>query len=201
MRFPFNSGPLPDALRNSLLALKESADAFPLLKSAVAGVLAVWEIAERVKHSQSDACGIALRTQEFLDVVAEAVPDPSVIPAPMLQSIERFTVYVRPFGPDSSLFSTVMNIRVHLRISLLDDIQRRMDAITVTGGVSRVMHLNRNEGVLRETSGLTRRIGNFYGLMHRIFRFAQAASAWRLEVQHAELAVKQTERTTAGANA
>ncbi|KAJ7480296.1 hypothetical protein B0H11DRAFT_2025660 [Mycena galericulata] len=190
---PRSSGPLPDALRTSLLALKESADAFPPLKSAVAGVLAVWEIAERAKHSKSDARGIALRTQEILNVVAEAVPDPSVIPASMLQSIERFTV-------------------------LLDDIQRRMEAIALTGGVSRVMHLNRNEGVLREINkGLDKAYRNFlvrlsahvfasflrglWGLMHRIFRFAQAASALRLEVQHAELAVKQTERPAAGGNA
>jgi hypothetical protein len=37
---------LPDVVSTSLLALKESADAFPPLKSAVGGVLAVWDIAE-----------------------------------------------------------------------------------------------------------------------------------------------------------
>jgi hypothetical protein len=37
---------LVDASRTSLLALKESADAFPPLKAAVGGVLAVWDVAE-----------------------------------------------------------------------------------------------------------------------------------------------------------
>ncbi|KAJ7480293.1 hypothetical protein B0H11DRAFT_1916033 [Mycena galericulata] len=114
--------------------------------------------AHRAKHSKSDARGIALRTQEILNVVAEAVPDPSVIPASMLQSIERFTV-------------------------LLDDIQRRMEAIALTGGVSRVMHLNRNEAALRE---INKRLDEAY-------RDFLAASALRLEVQQAELTARQAE--------
>jgi hypothetical protein len=94
-------------------ALKESADTFPPLKSAVSGVVALFEIAEvggclhlaatpkhadiatrtpqRAKHAKSDAHAIALRTKEILDVVADAVPDGSAIPAPMAQSIQRFT--------------------------------------------------------------------------------------------------------------
>ncbi|KAJ7438566.1 hypothetical protein B0H11DRAFT_2293833 [Mycena galericulata] len=111
-----SAGPLPDVLRTSLLALEESAHAFPPLKSPVAGVVPVWEIAQRAKHCKSDACDIVLRTQEILDVVAETVPDPFTIPAP------------------------------HLR----DDIRCRVEAIALTGGVSRVMHLNRDDDVLRE---------------------------------------------------
>lgn len=49
---------LPDLLSTSLHALKESAEAFPPLSSAVGGVLAVWEIAEvgtvgtaRIRHT------------------------------------------------------------------------------------------------------------------------------------------------------
>jgi len=118
-----NPHALTDALRTSLLALKESADAFLPLKSAVGGVIALWDIANRAKHSKSDAFDDALRTKEILDVIAEAIPDPFAIPAPMLQSIEHFTV-------------------------LLDEIRCRMEAISVSGGLSRFVHLNRNESEL-----------------------------------------------------
>ncbi|KAJ7664986.1 hypothetical protein B0H17DRAFT_1091055 [Mycena rosella] len=85
---------LSDILWTSILALKESADAFPPLKSAVAGVISLCEIAERAKNSKVAAREVALRTKEILDVVAEAVPDGSAIPPPMLESLERFTVFV-----------------------------------------------------------------------------------------------------------
>jgi hypothetical protein len=47
---------------------------------------------KRSKHSRADARDIADRTQAILDVVAEAIPDGSAVPTPMLESIERFTV-------------------------------------------------------------------------------------------------------------
>ncbi|KAF7343305.1 hypothetical protein MVEN_01762800 [Mycena venus] len=114
---------VPDLLSTALVALKESADAFPPLKSAVGGVLAVTDIAQRAKHSKSDARDIALRTQAILDTIAAAVPDPLAISVPMLQSIERFTM-------------------------LLDDIRLSMEAIALSSGVSRIVRLNRNERVL-----------------------------------------------------
>ncbi|KAJ7193974.1 hypothetical protein GGX14DRAFT_477109 [Mycena pura] len=146
----------PDLLSTSLLALKESADAFPPLKSAVGGVIAVWDIAQRAKHSKSDAHDIALRTRVILDVLADAVPDPASIPAPMLRSIERFTI-------------------------LLDDIRRSMEAIALTGGVSRIVHFNRNERVLQDIKA---RLDDAY-------RDFLAASALRVEAQQAEIAVEQ----------
>ncbi|KAF7369289.1 hypothetical protein MVEN_00256700 [Mycena venus] len=115
---------LPDILWTSILALKESADTFPPLKSAVGGVIALYDIAERAKHSRSDALAIALRTKEIMDVVADAVPDASKISPSMLFSIERFTV-------------------------LLEEIRGSMEAITLTSKVSRVIHLNRNERILQ----------------------------------------------------
>ncbi|KAJ6527857.1 hypothetical protein DFH09DRAFT_1285611 [Mycena vulgaris] len=149
---------LSDVLWTSVLALKESADAFPPLKSAVAGVVAVCEIAERAKHSKADARDIALRTKEILDVVADAVPDGSAIPPPMLRSIERFTV-------------------------LLDDVRCRMDEITLTGRVSRLVHLNRNERTLQ---GVKAQLDDAY-------RDFVTASTLRLEVHQARLAVRQEE--------
>jgi hypothetical protein len=47
---------------------------------------------QRAKHSKADARDIALRTKEIVDIVADAVPDPSAISSPMLRSIGRFTV-------------------------------------------------------------------------------------------------------------
>ncbi|KAJ6554259.1 hypothetical protein B0H19DRAFT_144040 [Mycena capillaripes] len=113
-----------DLLSTSLLALKESADVFPPLKSVVGGVLAVWDIAERAKHCKSDARDIALRTKAILFIIADAVPDGSFISQPMLLSIQRFTV-------------------------LLNDIHGSIEAIALTRGVSHVVRFKRNERTLQ----------------------------------------------------
>ncbi|KAJ7715892.1 hypothetical protein B0H16DRAFT_1614944 [Mycena metata] len=115
---------LSDVLWTSMVALKKSADAFPPLKSAVCGTMALWDIVKRAKHSKADACAIALRAQEILHIIADAVPDASAIPEPMLRSITRFTV-------------------------LLDDIGCSMQIVSDTPTVTRLMHLNRNEQMLQ----------------------------------------------------
>ncbi|KAJ7779007.1 hypothetical protein B0H16DRAFT_802385 [Mycena metata] len=127
LRPPFARGTkaLPDIISTSLVALKESADAFPPLKSAVGGVLAVWDVAQRAKHSKADAHAIALRTQTILDMMADALPDPSAIPPAMLSSIERFTL-------------------------LLDEICTSMEVLTRSSGVFRLANLNCNERLLQE---------------------------------------------------
>ncbi|KAJ7849793.1 hypothetical protein B0H14DRAFT_2764743 [Mycena olivaceomarginata] len=147
---------LPDLLSTSLHALKESAEAFPPLSSAVGGVLAVWEIAERAKHSKSAARDIALRTKDILDVIADVIPDGSIISPSMLIRIERFTL-------------------------LLNEIRRSMEAITLSSGVSRVMHLNRNEQVLR---GINLRLDEAY-------RDFVTASVLCVEVQQIRLSDRQ----------
>jgi len=116
---------LPDAVWTSLHALKESADAFPPLKSVVGGVIAICEVAERARHSKSNALSIARRANEILDMIADALPDGSVIPSPMLLSIEKFTV-------------------------LLAEIHGDMKLLAATGRVSRAIHLNRNERMLED---------------------------------------------------
>ncbi|KAJ6588242.1 hypothetical protein B0H19DRAFT_201427 [Mycena capillaripes] len=78
-------------------------------------------------------------------------PRPDSISPPMLHSIQRFT-------------------------QLLNSIRRDMEAMTRTGFVSCVFHLNRNERKLQEIS---ERLDN----AHRDF---MAASALRLEAQHNE---------------
>ncbi|KAK6991753.1 hypothetical protein R3P38DRAFT_3090750 [Favolaschia claudopus] len=115
---------LPDILWTSLLALKESAEAFPPLKGAVGSVIAICDIAERTKHSQVEAIGLALRVKEILDVVADAVPDGSVISPALMQSIYAFC-------------------------RLLREIHRHLEIISTTGKMSRFLNLNRNEAQLR----------------------------------------------------
>ncbi|KAF7371532.1 hypothetical protein MVEN_00008000 [Mycena venus] len=114
----------PDVLWTSLYALKDSADAFPPLKSAVSGVVALCEIAERAKHSKSDARDVALRTKEIIDVVADAIPDGSEISPLMLRSLERFRV-------------------------TLDEIRSSMEAIALARGLSPFMHLRANERTIQ----------------------------------------------------
>ncbi|KAF8186523.1 hypothetical protein K438DRAFT_1973326 [Mycena galopus ATCC 62051] len=106
-----------------MLALKESADAFPPLKSAIGGAIALFEITERTKHSKSDALAIALRVKEIVDVVADAVPDGSDISPSMSDSIYRFSV-------------------------LLDEIRCALEEIFLAGSLSRAIRLNRNESQL-----------------------------------------------------
>ncbi|KAJ6564569.1 hypothetical protein B0H19DRAFT_1258997 [Mycena capillaripes] len=147
---------LPDVLWTSIVALRDSADAFPPLKSAVSGVIALCDIAERAQHSKSEARAIALRTKEILDLLADALPDGSTISPPMLLSIEKFSV-------------------------LLDEIKCSMEAITLTGRVSRIVHLNRNECALQKIKPK----------LDDAYRDFLAASALRLEVQQTQLTVQQ----------
>ncbi|KAJ7439642.1 hypothetical protein FB451DRAFT_1415578 [Mycena latifolia] len=111
---PHEDNPLPDVLRASLLALKDSADAFPPLKSAVGG---------RAKHSKDDTRDVALRANEILNVVADAVPDVTAISPSMKESIKRFAV-------------------------LLD--HHRLKSIALASGVSRVLRLHSNEWTLQK---------------------------------------------------
>ncbi|KAJ7187856.1 hypothetical protein C8R46DRAFT_3041 [Mycena filopes] len=116
---------LPDLLSTSLLALKESADAFPPLKSTVGGVVALWDIAKRAKRCKSDAADIAQRTEDIVCLIADAVPDPMAIPGPMLKSIEGFTY-------------------------LLAEICATMEKIVLARWVPRVIYLNSTERTLQE---------------------------------------------------
>ncbi|KAF7369346.1 hypothetical protein MVEN_00263200 [Mycena venus] len=133
---------------------------FPPLKSAVGGVLALRDIAERAKHSKSDARDIADRTIKILAVIASTVPDRSVIPQLLQSRIESLT-------------------------DLLDEVRSSMETLAHTGGVSRLVHLNRNEGILQSIKA---RLDDEY-------RGFLIASALQVEAQQAELAKRQTEIT------
>ncbi|KAJ7149820.1 hypothetical protein C8R43DRAFT_500378 [Mycena crocata] len=103
---------------------------------------------QRAKHSAVEARDIALRTQAILDIIADAVPDSSAIPAHMRVNIERF-------------------------ILTLDDVHDRMRSLALTSHLSRLVHLNRNERVLRD---IKTKLDDAY-------RDRLAASTLRLEVQ------------------
>ncbi|KAK7026292.1 hypothetical protein R3P38DRAFT_2528992, partial [Favolaschia claudopus] len=105
--------------------LAQSADAFPPLKSAVGGVIALWTVAERAKHCKSEAIAVALRANEILNNIADAVPDATAISPAMLQSITRFTL-------------------------LLENICSELDQIASTSTISRIVHVNRNEQTLKQ---------------------------------------------------
>ncbi|KAJ7864313.1 hypothetical protein B0H14DRAFT_2736672 [Mycena olivaceomarginata] len=152
------SATLPDLLETTLLALKEASDAFPPLKSAVGGVVALRDIAERAKHSKSDARDIAEQTIKILAVIASTVPDRSVIPS-LLQS------------------------RIESLIDLLDEVRSSMEILAHTRGVSRLVHLNRNE---RTLSSIKARLDDEY-------RGFLVASALQVEAQQAELVKQQLE--------
>ncbi|KAJ7814718.1 hypothetical protein B0H13DRAFT_1924639 [Mycena leptocephala] len=162
---PRKDSTLSDVLRTSLLALKESSDAFPPLKSAVGGVVALWEIAERAKHSKSGARDIAFRTKELLDLVADAVPDPSAISPPMLRSIEQFTV-------------------------LLDEVRCRMDTVALTNGVSRVLNLTRNERTLQS---IRAQLDDTYRDLVAASALRVEVQATQIAVQQTQLAVQQAQ--------
>ncbi|KAJ6577715.1 hypothetical protein B0H19DRAFT_1121163 [Mycena capillaripes] len=84
-----------DIALTSLTALRESADAFPPLKSAVGGVLVLWNTAERVKTSKERAQALSRRAYEVLEALTDAVPDPSNIHPFTLVSIQRFDDVLR----------------------------------------------------------------------------------------------------------
>ncbi|KAJ7918532.1 hypothetical protein B0H13DRAFT_2321279 [Mycena leptocephala] len=156
---------LPDVLWTSLRALNESSDAFPILKSAVGAVVSICDIAQRAKHSKSDACDIALRTKEILDVVADAVPDPLAISPPMLQSIMRFT-------------------------NLLDEIRPRLEAIALTTVILRVVYLNRNEHTLQDIKA---QLDDAYRDLVAASTLRVEVQQTQLSVQQTELSVQQAQ--------
>ncbi|KAJ7200945.1 hypothetical protein C8J57DRAFT_1544097 [Mycena rebaudengoi] len=128
---PNRTSALPDVLWTSLRALKESADTFPPLKSVVGGVVAIWDIAEvnglyyrHLSNSRRPARE-ALQDRgprhrapdkKIVDLIADAVPDPSEIPPSMLLSIDRFTF-------------------------ALDEIDAAW-RLSLSGSLSRLVHLN-----------------------------------------------------------
>ncbi|KAJ6527333.1 hypothetical protein DFH09DRAFT_1371420 [Mycena vulgaris] len=162
--------PLPDVSWTSLLALKESADAFPPLKAAVGGVIAICDIAERTRNSGHDARAIALRVIEIMEVIADAVPNGSDISPPMSDSIFEFS-------------------------SLLREIAYVLEDISGASTMSRFVNLNRNERLLKGIKGqLDEAYRDFLAASTLRLEVRQAQLASRqmqLAIQQEQFAIQQ----------
>ncbi|KAG6909992.1 hypothetical protein DXG01_013992 [Tephrocybe rancida] len=128
-----------DIARTVLVALRESADAFPPLKAVAGAALAVWDIAEvsqaniahwnmrltlfvakRVTTSKKKARALALRAKEILELLFDTIPDPHDIPIELLARIVKFT-------------------------TLLEEVATTMEPITKRSGLSTFVHLHQHE--------------------------------------------------------
>ncbi|KAF7369369.1 hypothetical protein MVEN_00265500 [Mycena venus] len=147
-----------------MLVLKESADAFPPLKGVVSGATALCEIAERAKHSKSDARAIALRVKEIIEVIADAVPDGSISPL-ILLSIQGFAI-------------------------LLDEFRSSMEDIALTNRASRILHLNRNERLLQS---IKTQLDDTYRDFLVASALRLEIQHMQLAIQQTQLAVQQTQ--------
>ncbi|KAJ7689714.1 hypothetical protein B0H17DRAFT_1066105 [Mycena rosella] len=118
-----------DAIRESLSLIKGSADAFPPLKSTVVGVLAVWDLVERVSASDENAQALARRVVGILDVIYKAVGGGAVPVSPeMLEEMLKFEEYAQ----------------------LLHEISAAMEQHLKAGRLRRVLHLRRQESRLAQ---------------------------------------------------
>ncbi|KAK7051890.1 hypothetical protein R3P38DRAFT_3594003 [Favolaschia claudopus] len=118
------SNTLSDPLLTALGALKQSSAAFPPLESAVNGVLAIYDIAQRAKTCRADARDVVDRARNILDILADGLQDPSMIPPSILKLLERFKIH-------------------------LTEIENSMRILADANIASRLVHLNRNERMIR----------------------------------------------------
>ncbi|KAJ7836908.1 hypothetical protein B0H14DRAFT_3141628 [Mycena olivaceomarginata] len=278
---------LPDAFWTSMVALQQSADAFPPLKTTVDRAIALCHTAERMDHLKADAYDVAFRVKDIMDILADTVLDASDIPPTKLQSINRFSSLLdrinrfmesissasprsaykhfktrlddtcrnfqsdRPFcdinasrgslsthsqssprpavrslglqGPwpppaksaplnalPDVLWTSILALKESadavppLKVlsvprlpyaslpSLLEKIKDGMQKIVFASRLSRFLHLNRNESLLK---GFKTQLDDAYRDFLRSST-TQAASTLRLEVQQAQLAIKQRQFET-----
>ncbi|KAF8491421.1 hypothetical protein JB92DRAFT_2835613 [Gautieria morchelliformis] len=80
----------------TLRALRDSADAFPPLKSATGGVLHLMELCDTVKANREECLALARRAEEILYRINDVVPDPTKIPPSLLDRISDFARSMEP---------------------------------------------------------------------------------------------------------
>jgi hypothetical protein len=90
LRKPRELPTISPAVMIALTALKESSDAFPPLKSVVAGVLHIVDLSQKVKSNKEECQKLASRVQEMLDKIAVAVPDATCISYDLLVRVNEF---------------------------------------------------------------------------------------------------------------
>ncbi|KAJ7506955.1 hypothetical protein B0H11DRAFT_1969636 [Mycena galericulata] len=84
-----------DAIRELLSLVKESTEVFPPLKSAVGGVLVVWDLADRMSAFDENAQALASRAVGIFDATFNAVGRSATISPGMLQDILKFEELLR----------------------------------------------------------------------------------------------------------
>jgi len=109
----------------TLTALRESSDACTPLKSAVSGVLHIWELSQKVKRNKDDCQNLASRVQDILDKIAAAVPDVTRLSPDLLDRINDF-------------------------MSTLDDIETFMKGPCCEPYLKRLLHHREHEDSLSE---------------------------------------------------
>ncbi|KAK7063435.1 hypothetical protein R3P38DRAFT_1907 [Favolaschia claudopus] len=151
----------------SIHVLAESADAFPPLKSVVGGVRALCDIAQRAKAYKAEATNVALRANEILETIADAVPDPMAMRPAMLQSIESFK-------------------------QLLDDIRSAMERVAGTTRISCVLHLARHEETIKHIQAqLDNAYENFVAAATLRIEIHQEHLANQIAAQHDTMVQRQ----------
>ncbi|KAJ7811200.1 hypothetical protein B0H14DRAFT_2860451 [Mycena olivaceomarginata] len=136
-RIKRGSAACSDIALTSLTALLESADAFPPLKSAVGGVLALWNTVERVKTSKEKAKALSRRAYEVLEALTDAVPDPLNISPSMLMSIQRLQFLIEACNAMAPLTKRRRLLSLNRDEATLELFNRRLDesfqTFTITG--------------------------------------------------------------------
>lgn len=80
-------------VKDFVAGLRESADAFPPLKSVVGGVLYIWQLAEQVKSNRKQAEALAERAKELVTLVTDLmrlIDNPENMPPDMCLALELF---------------------------------------------------------------------------------------------------------------
>ncbi|KAJ7479673.1 hypothetical protein FB451DRAFT_1448858 [Mycena latifolia] len=114
-----------DAIRTAVDFVKEVADVFPPLKSVAGGVVAVWDLADRISSSDDDAQALAQRAVGIMKAIENALRGrTSPISSSMQADIDKFEALLREI-------SAAMEKQLKQR-----------------GGLCRMLHLRRREGRL-----------------------------------------------------
>jgi len=120
-----------DVTKTFLIALRDSADAFPPLKSSASAVLAVWNTAERAESSKSRAKAMADRCCNILKILADIVKDPNDVPPEMVASLDNFEILLQDIQQAIKPLQkrTLLNLLSHLNRDQdeLDELNRRLD--------------------------------------------------------------------------
>ncbi|KAG6884241.1 hypothetical protein C0992_006673 [Termitomyces sp. T32_za158] len=110
-----------DITKTTLVVLGNAAEPLPPLKAACNGILAILEIAERMKGCKKDARDLLTHCSYIRHMIADSVEDPEA----MSPVIKASTAKIE---------------------NLLGDIEEHLNVIKKRGWIRRLTHLNRQEG-------------------------------------------------------